>query len=230
MGRGAGLRRGPNRWRGGLVGTAIAHLMFGKPIFFQASHHVRAGGAQLLRRVRGDLRAALRHLGDQSVPARGTTTLRRRCLHRRRLLVHLFDLVRQSGRDNRPRRERHLRGHPARRRAGFIGAPESSVARRPRSSSAGWSPRRRPPAAFAFTVSPDIAPKESHEDRVLFACVHNAGHSQMAAASRFNALANPKRRARRLGGHRPGPRVHPRGAGSDAGGRHRSIRKCSRPC
>jgi glycerol uptake facilitator-like aquaporin len=32
---------------GGLLGTAFAHLMFGKPIFF-ASHHVRAGGAQLL--------------------------------------------------------------------------------------------------------------------------------------------------------------------------------------
>ena len=31
---------------GGLVGTACAHLMFGKPIFF-ASHHARAGGAQL---------------------------------------------------------------------------------------------------------------------------------------------------------------------------------------
>ena len=31
---------------GGLVGTACAHLMFGKPLFF-ASQHVRAGGAQL---------------------------------------------------------------------------------------------------------------------------------------------------------------------------------------
>lgn len=31
---------------GGLVGTACAHLMFGKPLFF-ASQHVRAGGPQL---------------------------------------------------------------------------------------------------------------------------------------------------------------------------------------
>jgi glycerol uptake facilitator-like aquaporin len=31
---------------GGLLGTACAHLMFGKPLFF-ASHHARAGGAQL---------------------------------------------------------------------------------------------------------------------------------------------------------------------------------------
>jgi glycerol uptake facilitator-like aquaporin len=32
---------------GALLGTALAHLMFDKPIFF-ASHHVRAGGRQLL--------------------------------------------------------------------------------------------------------------------------------------------------------------------------------------
>jgi glycerol uptake facilitator-like aquaporin len=31
---------------GGLLGTACAHVMFGKPLFF-ASQHVRAGGAQL---------------------------------------------------------------------------------------------------------------------------------------------------------------------------------------
>src|SRR6202030_1856943 len=31
---------------GGLIGTASANLMFGKEIFF-ASHHVRAGGAQI---------------------------------------------------------------------------------------------------------------------------------------------------------------------------------------
>jgi len=31
---------------GGLAGTACAHLMFGKPLFF-ASHHVRAGAPQL---------------------------------------------------------------------------------------------------------------------------------------------------------------------------------------
>jgi arsenate reductase len=43
---------------------------------------------------------------------------------------------------------------------------------------------------------------------VLFACVHNAGRSQMAAAW-FNALADPaKARAISAGTH-PGPRVHP---------------------
>src|SRR3954454_19699829 len=43
---------------------------------------------------------------------------------------------------------------------------------------------------------------------VLFACVHNAERSQMAAAW-FNALADPaKARAISAGTH-PGPRVHP---------------------
>ena len=36
--------------------------------------------------------------------------------------------------------------------------------------------------------------------RVIFACVHNAGRSQMAAAW-FNALADPAKAARRVGGH-----------------------------
>src|SRR5437762_7789020 len=43
---------------------------------------------------------------------------------------------------------------------------------------------------------------------VLFACVHNAGRSQMAAAW-FNALADPmKSRATSAGTH-PGSQVHP---------------------
>jgi arsenate reductase len=43
---------------------------------------------------------------------------------------------------------------------------------------------------------------------VMFACVHNAGRSQMAAAF-FNELADPaKARAVSAGTH-PGPRVHP---------------------
>lgn len=43
---------------------------------------------------------------------------------------------------------------------------------------------------------------------VLFACIHNAGRSQMAAAW-FNALAD-KTKARAISaGTEPGPRVHP---------------------
>jgi len=43
---------------------------------------------------------------------------------------------------------------------------------------------------------------------VLFACVHNAGRSQMAAAW-FNILADPKKARAISAGTDPGPRVHP---------------------
>jgi arsenate reductase (thioredoxin) len=45
-------------------------------------------------------------------------------------------------------------------------------------------------------------------DIVIFACVHNAGRSQMAAAF-FNALANPERARAVSAGTEPGARVHP---------------------
>ena len=44
--------------------------------------------------------------------------------------------------------------------------------------------------------------------RVLFACIHNAGRSQMAAAF-FNQLADPARAAGISAGTEPGTRVHP---------------------
>jgi arsenate reductase len=44
--------------------------------------------------------------------------------------------------------------------------------------------------------------------RVLFACVHNAGRSQMAAAF-FNQLADPAKARAVSAGTNPGPRVHP---------------------
>jgi arsenate reductase (thioredoxin) len=44
--------------------------------------------------------------------------------------------------------------------------------------------------------------------RVIFACVHNAGRSQMAAAF-FNALADPSRADAVSAGTQPGDRVHP---------------------
>jgi len=43
---------------------------------------------------------------------------------------------------------------------------------------------------------------------VLFACVHNAGRSQMAAAV-FNALADPRLATGVSAGTEPGDRVHP---------------------
>ena len=43
---------------------------------------------------------------------------------------------------------------------------------------------------------------------VLFACVHNAGRSQMAAAW-FNLLSDPAKARAISAGTAPGPRVHP---------------------
>ena len=44
--------------------------------------------------------------------------------------------------------------------------------------------------------------------KVIFACVHNAGRSQMAAAF-FNQLADPRKAEGISAGTEPGPRVHP---------------------
>jgi arsenate reductase len=44
-------------------------------------------------------------------------------------------------------------------------------------------------------------------DTVIFACVHNAGRSQMAAAW-FNALADPEKARAVSAGTQPGDRVH----------------------
>ena len=45
-------------------------------------------------------------------------------------------------------------------------------------------------------------------ERVIFACVHNAGRSQMAAAV-FSAMADPARVEAVSAGTTPGDRVHP---------------------
>jgi len=45
-------------------------------------------------------------------------------------------------------------------------------------------------------------------DRVIFACRHNAGRSQMAAAF-FNHMAEPARATAISAGTTPAPRVHP---------------------
>ena len=50
---------------------------------------------------------------------------------------------------------------------------------------------------------------------VLFACVHNAGRSQIAAAL-FNAHADPQKATRHFGGHQPGRARPSRGGRGDA--------------
>src|SRR5579862_1161791 len=52
------------------------------------------------------------------------------------------------------------------------------------------------------------APGRDSMKTVLFACIHNAGRSQMAAAW-FNALADRNKAAAISAGTEPGTRVHP---------------------
>ena len=54
---------------------------------------------------------------------------------------------------------------------------------------------------------------ESDISTVLFACVHNAGRSQMAAAF-FNALADPVKARAISAGTEPAPHVHPEVVGA----------------
>lgn len=50
--------------------------------------------------------------------------------------------------------------------------------------------------------------REGEMDTVIFACVHNAGRSQMAAAL-FNLISDPSRACALSAGTEPGERVHP---------------------
>jgi protein-tyrosine-phosphatase len=50
--------------------------------------------------------------------------------------------------------------------------------------------------------------KEARMRKVIFACVHNAGRSQMAAAF-FNRIADPKKAEGISAGTEPGLQVHP---------------------
>jgi len=50
--------------------------------------------------------------------------------------------------------------------------------------------------------------EERRVSKVIFACIHNAGRSQMAAAW-FNALAEPTKARAISAGTEPGARVHP---------------------
>jgi arsenate reductase len=53
-----------------------------------------------------------------------------------------------------------------------------------------------------------MTPADQPRSTVLFACVHNAGRSQMAAAW-FNLLSDPGKARAVSAGTNPGPRVHP---------------------
>src|SRR4029078_10246002 len=87
---------------------------------------------------------------------------------------------------------RHVRRHPSRRRARL----HRRAARR---DAAG----RLCPTMVRCPKGRRMTPK-----KVLFACIHNAGRSQMAAAL-FNASADVAKARAISAGTQPGPHVHP---------------------
>src|SRR6185369_8561449 len=137
-------------------------------------------------------------------PAFFGRSIRGRRVHHRGVLVHSLDIVCQPGGDGCARALRYIRRHStdrcSRLRRGTVrrrngGDSPVSMAR---ASVAGDGTGRRD-----ATVGTHPAMKT-----VLFACVHNAGRSQMAAAW-FNALADPLQARAISAGTDPGPRVHP---------------------
>jgi arsenate reductase (thioredoxin) len=82
-----------------------------------------------------------------------------------------------------------------------------SAALRAREVDPGWHVTLRP-TALSERVRLIFVEEGVSMKTVIFACIHNAGRSQMAAAW-FNALADATKARAVSAGTEPGPRVHP---------------------
>jgi Major intrinsic protein len=96
---------------GGMVGVALAHVMFELPLF-SLSTHLRSGTSQIVGEGRGDLRIACGDLERVAAPQCGGS-FRCRRLHHGSVLVHCLNVVRKSCGHAGTRLHRHLLGHPA---------------------------------------------------------------------------------------------------------------------
>ena len=187
---------------GGLAGAACAHLMFGHALFF-ASHHVRAAGRQLFSEFVATFGLLAVIWGtSRSRPAvtpfavaayitsaywfTASTSFANPAVTLARAASDTFAGIRPAD-------------APGFIAAQAIGAAAATLLFR-------WLVPK-PPAVQPHLVGSDIAPR-SVMKTVLFACVHNAGRSQMAAAW-FDALANPAVARAISAGTEPGTRVRP---------------------
>ncbi len=103
------------QFAGAIAGVAVADLMFALPTFFR--RRTCATGPGFRKRDRRDVRPARRGMGCREV-APGACAVRDRSVHRRGVLVHAVDVVRESRGDACTLPHRHVRRHPpARRRA-----------------------------------------------------------------------------------------------------------------
>ena len=99
---------------GAVLGVWLAHVMFDKPVLM-LSQHARAGWALGVSEVVATFGLVCTILGTVAASI-GRDSVRRRRLHRRRLLVHGVNLVRQSGGDAGTKPDRHLRRNSPDRR------------------------------------------------------------------------------------------------------------------
>jgi glycerol uptake facilitator-like aquaporin/protein-tyrosine-phosphatase len=165
---------------GALVGVWAAHYMFEVPVL-QASRHIRTGGPQWAAEV---------------IATFG-------------LLAVIFG----------------AKGRAAYAVGGYITAaywftsstsfanPAVTFARAWTDTFAGIRPADVPAFMIAQMIGAVLAAalfrrQEDSMKTVLFACVHNAGRSQMSAAL-FNLVADPAKARAISAGTEPGPRVHP---------------------
>ena len=187
---------------GAFAGAALAHFMFGEPTF-SASHHDRGGFPQVVSELVATfgLLSVIRgceHARPTATPFAvgayisaaywftSSTSFANPAVTLARAASNTFAGIRPAD------------------APGFIAAQILGAA----AATAIWAwllPTR--PRAGSRPTSRPSRPR-SLMKTVLFACIHNAGRSQMAAAW-FNALANPALARAVSAGTEPGARVHP---------------------
>jgi glycerol uptake facilitator-like aquaporin/protein-tyrosine-phosphatase len=214
----AGAAQGGLPWRdvpayvsaqvlGAFAGVAAAHVMFEKPVF-AASLHVRSGPAQLVSEFVATfgLLAVIWGVSRKNAPFvpfavgayitaaywfTASTSFANPAVTLARAATDSFAGIRPVD-------------APAFVVVQFAGAAAATLLFR-------WLLPQPIPVArrgSAELIEPAAKDRGTSMDRVLFACVHNAGRSQMAAAW-FNALANPARAQAISAGTEPGHHVHP---------------------
>jgi glycerol uptake facilitator-like aquaporin len=177
---------------GGVLGAGVADTMFGEPVYAW-SRHARSGPAQAF---------------SEAVATFGLIAVIHSCSRRRASAVPYAV-------------------------AAYIGAaywftastsfanPAVTIARALTDTFAGIRPADVPAfiaaqaagataatLLFRWLMPPLFDGGQTAMDRVIFACVHNAGRSQIAAGF-FNHLADPSRARAVSAGTQPGDRVHP---------------------
>ena len=196
---------------GAFAGVATAHAMFGAPLF-SASTHARAGAAQgfsefvatfglvlIVRGVASARRAAVPFAVAAYITAAywftASTSFANPAVTLARSATDTFSGIRPA--DTPLFLVAQLVGAAAAAAlASWLWPARAEPSRVAESGSASRS--RSAPGAAAM---PSVA-------TVLFACIHNAGRSQMAAAF-FDVLADPTRARALSAGTRPAAHVHP---------------------